>query len=307
MTTPRPSGTEPIAADSPPVTVRPLQTNEELRRCVELQRETWGPDFYDKVPERVLAIAQRLGGILSGAFDEQGEMLGFVFGLTGVANGRVVHWSDMLAVRRGLRNRGIGEALKRHQRERLLADGVAVASWTFEPLESRNAHINFALLGGIAREYIRDFYAQSTSPLHQGIGTDRLIVDWEIACDRVSRRLSGADRPPPLEAAAAWPVVNAVRAGSGAPLSDEPDPSLESPCVRIAVPSRIQHMKENEPELALDWRQKTRAAFERYFARGYTATEFVRDEEVGFYVLERFNRRAADPPSTGTVHGPRQR
>jgi predicted GNAT superfamily acetyltransferase len=287
VTTPRPPGTEPIEAAAPPVTVRPLRSPEELRGCVELQRETWGPDFIDKVPERVLAIAQRLGGIVSGAFDEHGEMLGFVFGLTGVANGRVVHWSDMLAVRSGARNRGIGEALKRHQRERLLADGVAVASWTFEPLESRNAHINFALLGVVAREYVRDFYAQSTSPLHQGIGTDRLIVDWEIAGDRVSRRLSGADRPPTLEATAAWPVVNAVRGGSGSPVSDEPDPSLESARVRIAVPSTIQQMKEKDPDLALDWRLKARGAFERYFARGYTATEFVRDEAIGYYVLER--------------------
>ncbi|MGH7505365.1 MAG: GNAT family N-acetyltransferase [Longimicrobiales bacterium] len=270
-----------------PGTIRPLRTANELRSCVALQRETWGSDFSEAVPERVLGMAQRLGGILSGAFDENGELLGFVFGLTGVADGRVVHWSDMLAVRPGTRNRGIGEALKRHQRELLLAEGIAAVGWTFDPLESRNAHINFARLGVTAREYVRDFYGDSDSPLHTGLGTDRLIVNWAIAGERVTRRLAGTDQPPAPREAIDWPLINAVRAARAGPRSDDPDLDLQAPRLRLAIPLSIQEIKQRDPELATDWRLKTRAAFEQYTARGFAVVDFVRAEPAGFYILER--------------------
>jgi predicted GNAT superfamily acetyltransferase len=297
-------------AGAAPIVIRPLSTPDERRRCVQLQSEVWGPDFSELVPERVLGLAQRLGGILSGAFDERDQLVGFVFGLTGVAAGKVVHWSDMLAVRAGTRNRGIGEALKRHQRARLLGQGVASVQWTFEPLESRNAHINFAHLGVIVREYVRDFYGDSVSPLHGEIGTDRIIAEWPIASDRVSRRLSGAFPPPTLDDVAGAPVINPVRAAgaraskaasgrrprSGAASADgqagefpachAPDLDRTEPLLRLAVPSRIQELKRADPDLARAWRHATRSGFEHYLRRGYVASEFVRADAVGYYVLD---------------------
>jgi predicted GNAT superfamily acetyltransferase len=274
-------------AATPPITIRPLSTLEERNRCVALQAEVWGPEASELVPERMLALAQRLGGILSGAFDEHDELIGFVFGLTGVTGGKVLHWSDMLAVRAGTRNRGIGDALKRHQRDLLLRQGVPLVQWTFEPLESRNAHINLAHLGVVVREYVRDFYPGSASPLHGEIGTDRIIAEWPIASDRVARRLHGASAPPTLADVADTPVVNAVRFDGDLPRPHAPDLERTEPHIRIAVPSRIQDLKQADPALARDWRAATRAAFERYLVRGYIATEFVRGDGVGYYVLRR--------------------
>lgn len=276
-----------LDAAAPAFTIRPLKTLAERNRCVALQAEVWGPEASELVPERMLALAQRLGGILSGAFDDDDELIGFVFGLTGVTGGKVLHWSDMLAVRAGTRNRGIGDALKRHQRELLLRQGVALVQWTFEPLESRNAHINLANLGVVVREYVRDFYPGSASPLHGEIGTDRIIADWPIASDRVTRRLHGASSPPTLADVEDAPVVNDVRFDGGTPRPETPDLERSEPVLRITIPSRIQDLKQADPDLARDWRAATRAAFERYLGRGYTATDFVRGDGVGYYVLKR--------------------
>jgi predicted GNAT superfamily acetyltransferase len=274
-----------VAAAAPAITIRPLSTLEERSRCVALQAEVWGSQASELVPERMLALAQRLGGILSGAFDEHDELVGFVFGLTGVTGGKVLHWSDMLAVRAGTRNRGIGDALKRHQRDLLLRQGVPLVQWTFEPLESRNAHINLAHLGAIIREYVRDYYPGSASPLHGEIGTDRIIAEWRIASDRVAHRLHGLSAPPSLADVEDAPVVNPVHFAGDLPCSAAPDLDQTEPRIRIAIPSRIQDLKNADPALARDWRAATRAAFERYLGRGYSATEFVRGDGVGYYVL----------------------
>lgn len=124
-------------------------------------------------------IAQKMGGIAAGAFDRD-TLVGFVFGVTGLYDGRSAHWSDMLAVRADYRNRGIGEQLKQYQRSAMLARGVQRIYWSFDPLDARNAHLNFERLGIYAREYVIDMYGETASPLHQGIGTDRLIAVWDL-------------------------------------------------------------------------------------------------------------------------------
>ena len=104
--------------------IRPFETLDELRACVELQEETWGPGFTEKVPVSLIKVSQRLGGVAAGAWDERGNLLGFVFGITGIEGRRPVHWSDMLAVRPELRNEGLGWRLKTYQRRVLLDRGV---------------------------------------------------------------------------------------------------------------------------------------------------------------------------------------
>jgi predicted GNAT superfamily acetyltransferase len=252
--------------------------------CGALHRVAWGLDFADAVPPGLLWVSQRLGGVASGAFSASGELLGFVFGITGIRNGEPVHWSDLLAVRPELRGQGIGRALKLHQRERLLLAGVPLVQWTFDPLESRNAWLNFRL-GITAREYIRDAYGAGASELHRGLGTDRLVADWRIGSERVRSTLAGV--APDAMAGPASPV-NDVAFSNGWPRSEEPRLGLNDERLRIRIPSAIQQLKAAEPALALEWRARTRAAFEHYLARGWEATGLQR--EVGrfsSYLLER--------------------
>ncbi|MGQ0813791.1 MAG: GNAT family N-acetyltransferase [Gemmatimonadota bacterium] len=225
--------------------IRELASAADYAACVRLQKETWGEQFTECVPATMLRIAQKLGGIAAGAF-ENDELLGFVFGLTGLMDGAVVHWSDMLAVRATQRDRGIGERLKRYQRDTLLARGIKRVFWSFDPLDAKNAHINFNRLGVYAREYIIDMYGHTDSPLHEGIGTDRLIVTW--ALDREDR-VDRTDRP-----------------------------------VHIEVPANIHELNRRDPQRAREWRETTRAQFLRYLPE-YVVTGFEREGESGFYAL----------------------
>jgi chorismate synthase len=259
------------------VHVRELVGPDELRRCVALQKRIWGEQFAELVPAAILWVAQRTGGIAAGAFDGSGRMLGFVFGMSGFVDGRPIHWSDMLAVQPDARGRGTGTRLKRYQRDTLLRRGIEHVAWTFDPLESRNAWINFAHLGVTAREYVRDCYGHSDSPLHAGLGTDRLIASWALASERVRDRMEQAVSPP---AAAVWaeaPVVN----------GDALRLELDAPAVRVRIPADVQQLKREQPDEGRVWRECTRAAFEAYFARGYEAVELVREADVSSYVLVR--------------------
>jgi predicted GNAT superfamily acetyltransferase len=237
------------------------------------------------VPATILRITQKLGGIASGAFDEDGRLLGFVFGMTGWVDGEPLHWSDMLAVRPAARDRGIGDRLKRHQRAVLLSNGVERVQWTFEPLEARNAYLNLTRLGGVARSYHRDYYEGSDSPLHAGIGTDRLVVTWDLSSARVAARLDGESAPPSREELLRLPAVNPVTATD--PPRCEPPVMPAADAVRIAVPADLQRLREGAPAVAMEWRAHTRAAFESCLADGYEVRELVRDGEVAWYVLVR--------------------
>lgn len=267
------------------LTIRPLDTPEELHACVALQEATWGPGFSEKVPFAVLWFTRRIGGILIGAFAD-GELVGYVFGVTGWRDRRPVHWSDMLAVRSDLRDRGIGMRLKQAQRAALLAEGVTLAQWTFEPLESRNAYVNLMRLGAVARTYERDVYGDSDSPLHGVIGTDRLIADWHLDSDRVARRLGGA-RAASLDVSA-MPVVNDVEVVNGVPVCRAVDTGRTDEVITLLIPADIGRVRETDAHAARTWRECTRTALEAYLARGYAVTALARrDEQVSSYVLER--------------------
>ncbi len=274
--------------------IRRIHTIDEFKACVALQKEVWGTDFSEVVPAAILWAAQEVGGITAGAFDAEGHLAGLVFGLTGVQDGRLVHWSDLLAVRPGLRDRGLGVRLKRFQRDELLRLGVGVVCWTFDPLEAKNAYINFARLGVVAQEYHPDLYGRTDSPLHHGIGTDRLIAMWEIDGARVRRRLDGDEPPPTADDVAGVPIVNEPRSGPHGLECLEPDLGLDAECVRITIPADIQALKARSPERAAEWRARTRAAFLAYFGRGYRAVDVVRQGEWSSYVLERGERSPLD-------------
>ncbi len=162
-----------------PVIVRPLEGFAELDACVALQQAIWGPGFNEGVPASLLAVVPRIGGVAAGAFGPEGELLGFVFGITGPdrTTRELVHWSDMLGVAPSARGEGIGARLKGWQAEAARHAGATRMRWTFDPLQLRNAWLNLESLGARAVEYLPDFYPGSTSPLHAG-GTDRLLVEW---------------------------------------------------------------------------------------------------------------------------------
>lgn len=262
------------------LTFRSFDRSEDYHACAELQRDIWGRDFSDVVPSSVLKISQKAGGISAGAFAPDGRILGFVWGLTGVRNGRLFHWSHMLGVHPDARDLRLGTRLKLLQRDLLLPLGIEDVEWTYDPLEARNAHLNLNHLGALPVEYVEDMYAgEMGSDLAEGIGTDRFIVRWQIASERVAGILAGAPASDPA-AFAGSPALGLEAADEGFPLPD----ALR---VRVEIPRSIQDVKADRPDEAPVWRQSTRRAIEHYFERGYQVIAYLREGDRRFYGLER--------------------
>jgi predicted GNAT superfamily acetyltransferase len=271
-------------SDPDGLTFRPLSSLADYQACVELQRMTWGRQFSDVVPLSILKITQKAGGIAAGAFSAEGLLLGFVYGLTGYVDRRPFHWSHMLAVSPAARDLGLGTRLKLYQRDLLLAEGVEEVRWTFDPLESRNAHLNFNHLGVEVAEYVEDMYeGEEGSELFRGIGTDRLILSWKIAGERVARTLAGG-RGGAGQSFREAPILN-----PGAVFAAAAVEASGTSRVRIEIPESIQSLKQESPDAAAAWRQSTRRAFQEGLARGYRVETFYREagERRSFYGLER--------------------
>jgi predicted GNAT superfamily acetyltransferase len=268
------------------ITIRAIESQADLAACVALQRETWGRSFDDVVPASILQVSQKVGGVTAGAFDNTGLLLGFVFGLTGVENGVIVHWSDMLAVKASARNRGIGRRLKEFQRDAVEKLGAKVIYWTFDPLVARNAHLNFNVFGARAVKYVRDMYGRITgSDLHRGVGTDRLIVAWAVnQTEQENQRKAAAAVREAAAAASAPTLADIERRG----LPDE-EIVERNPRVRIAVPADIEPMLVRDEAKAVSWREATRKAFEMSWSAGYRIDGFRLDpaNARGFYLLSR--------------------
>jgi predicted GNAT superfamily acetyltransferase len=260
------------------LTIRDLATLDELEECLALQRLTWGEDFQELVAPTLLMVAQKIGGVVAGAFGDSTDLVGFVFGLTGVRAGVLSHWSHMLAVRDDLRDQGIGRQLKLYQRQRLRDLGVRHIFWTFDPLVARNAHLNLNRLGARVVEYVPDMYGRRLSRLDSTIGSDRFVVQWEIS----GAPADNETRPP-----SSGPVVSA--SDLDAPARALPDAAE----VRVEIPEDIQSLKVSTPDRAVAWRDVTRRALVHYLQNGYAVRQLDRDRAAArcFYVLDRRPRR----------------
>jgi predicted GNAT superfamily acetyltransferase len=166
------------------ITIRRLHTLEEFQRCVQIAREVWGDAELETEPQVTYVIAEHTGGQILGAFDGE-KMVGFTKAFVGVHEQTPYLHSHMAAVVASYRDRHIGRALKLFQREDALGRGFRQIEWTFDPLETKNAHFNINRLGAISRRYIANFYGITTSPLHRAMLTDRLLVEWKLDAPRV--------------------------------------------------------------------------------------------------------------------------
>jgi predicted GNAT superfamily acetyltransferase len=273
------------------LTLRRVATLEEYQQCVAIQEQTWGAGFRELVPTAILMVAQKLGGVCAAAFTPGGRILGFVFGLTGLRDGALVHWSDLLAVRPEARGAGLGERLKRLQRDLVRAVGVDTMFWTFDPLVARNAHLNLVRLGARAAEYVPNMYGDNTgSPLHGAVPTDRFVARWDLARPLPPAVPDGhAANGQDAHAQGAHPrrpglLVNPTRPDGTPGLLDAPLP--DAPVVHVAVPRDLESLG---PGRRAQWRAVTREAFLTYLERGYAVVDFHRaaGDEPPCYELAR--------------------
>jgi predicted GNAT superfamily acetyltransferase len=275
--------------------IRAVSTEAEYHAIEELQREAWQFSDLDIVPAATMMATAHAGGCALGAFDGD-VMIGFAYGFPAFEDGRASIHSHMLAVKPEYRNAQAGFYMKLAQRDFALSRGLDEITWTYDPLQSLNAHLNFGKLGVISERYIVNFYGEATSsPLHQGFGTDRLWVRWLIASHHVKARINRAqltartaNRVADLEAAVSAALV--VNEAGQPRLQDFAAQLANDSCV-IEIPHDITALKQRDPRSAAVWREATRAAFLAAIEAGFVVEDFQRAETEDaprwFYLLGR--------------------
>ena len=232
------------------IVIRKLEGIDELRTAVALQKEVWGFSDAELIPLRMFVVAQKIGGQTVGAFDD-GEMVGFLLAIPGNRHGHLYLHSHMMGVRDAYRNYGLGRRLKLFQRQDAIERGIELIEWTFDPLEIKNAFLNLERLGAIARRYNINQYGTTSSPLHGGLPSDRLMAEWWVNSKRAQLVAAGEKHPP----------VNVE--------------------TRIRIPAEIYDWKSRAEtrDRARQVLERTRAAFLDGFGKGLAALGYERDAE----------------------------
>lgn len=247
------------------VSIRHLSTRAEYERCCELEEAVWGGEARDLVPNTVITVIKETGGQVLGAFLEKEEMVGFTLGMAAVHDSpqgpeAYIH-SHMTAVLAEHRDKGIGRMLKLFQRQDALGRGMHLVAWTFDPLEMRNAHFNLMRLGVVVRQFRENFYGITSSHLHAGMPTDRLVAEWWIDSRRVKRVIT----------------EEASRRKTSAHAK------------RIVVPKEIPEWRQSDVPRAIAEQTRVREQFLAALRENYVATAMEKTPQGGQYVLEPYD------------------
>jgi len=236
------------------ITVRHLHTLDEFRHCVQIARQIWGDNDLDTEPYVTFVIAHHTGGQVLGAFDGD-TLVGFTKAVVGLHDSTTYLHSHMTAVLPTHRDRGVGRLLKLFQRDDALRRNIRLIEWTFDPLETKNAHFNLNRLGTICRHYIPNFYGITTSPLHRGLPTDRLLAVWHLDSPRVIASINNL-LPQPYEAPAT-----------------------------IHLPAELDHWKSDDTQRLINLQSQLRAEFTKWFSKGYAVIALRRSPSGSDYFL----------------------
>ena len=272
--------------------IRDLKSIDDLSQLKAVEKEVWGTTDEDTLPLMVAIALRAAGNVFVGAFDKE-KLVGFAFGFFGREHELTTIHSHMLAVLDAYRHLDLGSRLKLAQRERALALGVQEMTWTYDPLQSRNAHFNFSKLGVVSDTYKVDFYGPETSSLLHRNGTDRLWVRWLLNSRRVRDRLAGKSANVRVETLDAMKLLAPlVRFDpSGKPARADLAEVLARQRVSIEIPGDILEVEHTDVGLAREWRDATRWAFREALKAGFFVAEFCRSirgqQGPGAYLLQR--------------------
>ncbi len=222
------------------ITVRKCESLDDFHHCVDLQREIWREADLEVEPATLFVVAAHTGGQVLGAFDSD-RLVGYTLAVVGLRDRVPYLHSYMTGVKSEYRNRGVGRMLKLFQRGEALGRGIRLIQWTFDPLELRNAHFNLNRLGAICREYQANLYGVTTSPLHRGLATDRLLAEWHLDSARVVAAIENLVKDP-----------------------------VEAPAI-IELPVELERWQREDSSRVGDIQARLREEFTRWFAKGYAA------------------------------------
>lgn len=243
--------------------IRECTTIEDFDNCISLQREAFGLPDIEISPRRHLIVSRQAGGWTLGAFVDE-RMVGFVHHLAGVRpDNELFGYSHMMAVAKDHQNKGIGARLKWAQRARALQEGRDFIKWTWDPMQSRNAHFNLNRLGVTVEAFGDNFYGMDynsdptqTENDRPGLQSDRLFASWRLNSDRVQKLAAGEDH------------------------------QISAKVVRsIAVPSEWAVLVKADLATARTEQARLRNEFKKALAEGLVCAAFERGRDQSKYLM----------------------
>lgn len=214
--------------------IRELHTIDEMVAASGVFEAVWGsPD--GGMPPNLLRALEHSGNYVVGVFDAE-RMVAASVAFFGPPSSRSMH-SHVTGVLPEAQARGIGRALKTHQREWAFAHDVGTITWTFDPLIARNAHFNLEVLGARVTDYLVDHYGDMGDAINSGDESDRLHVAWHLA-------------------------------------SPVPTPEASDVVATVAIPSDIEALRRVDPDAAARLRREVRDAFRAQLDAGLAVGGF---------------------------------
>jgi predicted GNAT superfamily acetyltransferase len=264
------------AAAKAGVDIRSLQHADELLQVTRLFGEIWQVGGRELIERDLLVAMAHAGNYIVGAYDKD-RMVGACVGFFGEPIGRSLH-SHIAGVDAGLTGRGVGTAMKQHQRAWCLQRGITQITWTFDPLVARNAAFNLLRLGARVEEYLVEFYGPMNDGRNLSQPSDRLWVVWDLDAGARSSAIAEPSEKASValsESAEGYPVWSGVGVASGQ--------------ATIRVPSDIEALRTSDPDLAARWRYAVRDAMTGLLDGGWVVAGF--DRSGAAYIFERTEER----------------
>ncbi len=275
------------------VTIAPFRNLADYKTCEDIQREVWHSQDIDIVPVPLLLAVNRTGGIIIGAYNNLGDLIGFVFSILAWRNGAPVQHSYMLGVRVAYRNFDVGFKLKLAQRKETLKRKITLITSSFDPMQPSHAYFTLGKLGEWANTYEENYYGETTSLQDRGLPTDRILTHWNLDSNAVTRRLETGpphrDFRKELKQRAA--INHLVEVAPGLMNSSPVKLNCSADQFLFEVPYNLPEIKGRDLGIALEWQGKMRQVFRHYFKKDYVAADFWVAEQDGhlraFYLLEK--------------------
>lgn len=258
------------------VKIKSLETLEEMKLVVDLQRDIWGygnPNAAFPYPDRCLFEFAESGGLIGGAFVDD-KIIGFSAAWLGKdkkLNKQYLH-SQLVGILEDYRSFGIGEKLKLHQREYAQSIDIDLIKWTFDPLKTRNANLNIRKLRAIVRTYTPDYYGNLQSAFNKGLATDRFWVEWYVNSSRVTNKeIQTSLEPGNIDSLS----INQIKDENGLSRIDSYNLNKNQEVLFIEVPNNFDEILDKDIQVAKDWQSSFRDIFQSYFHKGYILTDFL--------------------------------
>ena len=238
------------------VAIRECSSVDDFHQCIELERAVWKDEDIGIMPIRLYMISKACNAPTIGAFESNGRLVGFVHTMIALMDGHIVYHSHLAAVVENLRHKDIGYRMKLAQRQHAIDAGVPLIIWTFDPLQSRNAHLNINKLGAVIRRYEVNYYNEGLSSVFDSdVPNDRVFAEWWVASSHVASALAG-QRPAP-----------------------------QSHAKSVVIPEEINQVRSRSVDEHRKWRMRVREDFQRALTGNQIVRAFERTDGTSRYLL----------------------